>query len=406
MSTRLIASFACCAFALASAAPSDAATRTWTGTIDSYWDTPGNWDTGVPQTGDAAILNAGPNIELKDSTASLDTFNISNGLTLSTRGYRLKANNSNEGLLVIDGTGTTVFTQPAIGVFSLAIDTDDMLIANGARLDMADGIVQVDDQLTIGANGSITGFGTLDMRNDAARPEPILANSGTIEAIGGSLQIDTVNGGQLDLDGTGAEDGQGTLAVTQNTDTLTIDATLSDTFNGHMSVGMGNTIAFTQPLALSNATLSFVVGPEDTPQPGTPYTVITAPLVLGSFGSILADPYNGHIPYVTRVMTDRIEIITATEGDANADGQTDSIDLTTLASHWNTSGNTWSQGDFNNDGWVDSIDLYLLSRNWSADPQEPSSLSWIDALDVPEPASFGAFLIGLGTLAGRRCTRR
>jgi hypothetical protein len=76
-------------------------------------------------------------------------------------------------------------------------------------------------------------------------------------------------------------------------------------------------------------------------------------------------------------------------GDANLDGTVDLIDLSTLASNFDTAGSGWSTGDFNGDNAVDLIDLSTLASNF--DQSAPA---------VPEPAT--AALLGLAALALRR----
>lgn len=52
-------------------------------------------------------------------------------------------------------------------------------------------------------------------------------------------------------------------------------------------------------------------------------------------------------------------------GDLNGDGTVDALDLSTLLTNWNKTGQTAAQGDINGDGTVDALDLSTLLTNWS-----------------------------------------
>ncbi|QDU71874.1 family 16 glycosylhydrolase [Mucisphaera calidilacus] len=75
-------------------------------------------------------------------------------------------------------------------------------------------------------------------------------------------------------------------------------------------------------------------------------------------------------------------------GDANLDGVVDLLDLSVLASNFDTPGNGWSTGDFNGDISVDLLDLSTLASNFESSGS------------VPEPTSLA--LLGLSALALRR----
>jgi hypothetical protein len=68
------------------------------------------------------------------------------------------------------------------------------------------------------------------------------------------------------------------------------------------------------------------------------------------------------------------ELLNTTFGDTNLDGAVDLIDLSILATHFNTSNTGWEQGDFNADNTVDLIDLSTLAANFSPTPNIPTTL--------------------------------
>lgn len=99
----------------------------------------------------------------------------------------------------------------------------------------------------------------------------------------------------------------------------------------------------------------------------------------------------------------------ALPGDANQDGVVDGLDLTALASHWQSaSGMNWVNGDFTNDGKVNISDLLVLATHWSANQSLQAEMvaMGLGSVGVPEPLS-GAILMTLVAfgLCGRQ-TRR
>jgi hypothetical protein len=108
-------------------------------------------------------------------------------------------------------------------------------------------------------------------------------------------------------------------------------------------------------------------------------------------------------------------------GDATADGAVNFEDLVALAQNYNTTTGLmrWSQGDFTEDGNVDFADLVLLAQNYNtgtpvgAAPELAAAYGGAFASDwraaqaiaeagVPEPASVGVLLIGVGLVVRRR----
>ena len=67
-------------------------------------------------------------------------------------------------------------------------------------------------------------------------------------------------------------------------------------------------------------------------------------------------------------------------GDVNDDAMINSGDFATLASHFNSSGQSWTSGDFTGDGIVNALDFNALAKNYGT--SLPPSLG----AAVPEPA--------------------
>lgn len=77
-------------------------------------------------------------------------------------------------------------------------------------------------------------------------------------------------------------------------------------------------------------------------------------------------------------------------GDANLDQSVDLLDLSALASNFNSTGVGWAEGDFNGDTGVDLLDLSLLASSFGF------------AAVVPEPASLALLAAGAGAFGTRR----
>jgi hypothetical protein len=109
----------------------------------------------------------------------------------------------------------------------------------------------------------------------------------------------------------------------------------------------------------------------------------------------------------------------ARNGDANADGTVDFLDLSKLAQSYNvTDGQRrWSDGDFNNDGNVDFLDLSMLAQNYNTTgvqgaPAVPAGTSadfaadWAAAVaTAPEPSTIAVVSVVLLPILSRRRRR-
>src|SRR5262249_11456071 len=107
-----------------------------------------------------------------------------------------------------------------------------------------------------------------------------------------------------------------------------------------------------------------------------------AALGVGRFGGELVDSTSVLLRYTLA-------------GDANLDGNVDTIDFNNLAGNFGSTGKVWTQGDFNYDGIIDTVDFNLLASNFG------SVLSSANAL-VPEPAVFAPLAVPIAGLIHRR----
>jgi len=88
-------------------------------------------------------------------------------------------------------------------------------------------------------------------------------------------------------------------------------------------------------------------------------------------------------------------------GDANLDGQVDTIDVSILAANWGQH-TTWAAGDFDGSGIVDQLDAAILAANWGA---ATALYGESTATTVPEP-SCCVLLFGCSGAFVLRCRRR
>ncbi|HLX63441.1 MAG TPA: autotransporter-associated beta strand repeat-containing protein [Planctomycetota bacterium] len=166
------------------------ATRTWTaGGADTKWSTVANWDTGVPQAGDAVVIgNAG-------SAVNVD---VPVDITILTINRPVDVTISGAGPLGIRGGGITV-----TGSNNHTISCPVVLEANQSWI-LATGTLTVSGLISTTNNSSLSkgGPGTLLLTNAA-------------NSFGGTGKTITVSGGTLSVD-TDSELGNSANSVTLN----------------------------------------------------------------------------------------------------------------------------------------------------------------------------------------------
>ncbi|WP_145446759.1 hypothetical protein [Mucisphaera calidilacus] len=143
-------------------------------------------------------------------------------------------------------------------------------------------------------------------------------------------------------------------------------------------------------LSKSNPILDINFPNQYVPAPGQKYEVASytgdltgvfsnAPLP----GVPIDTTHNNEIALMIEYDTDNKDINLTTHyiGDANMDNAVNLLDLSTLASNFDTTPATWSMGNFNTDNTVDLLDLSALATNFgkgqTSQSQAPESFSSI-----------------------------
>ncbi len=238
---------ACVALAVAvtcGTPPGQAANVTWTGGNNSWVDGAGNNSNWSPQdepdADDVAIFNTNNSVSL-GSNNSVAGLNLSLGIDLDTNGFDLTV----AGPTSLAGANTNLF----IGGADSTLTAEDVTIAGGA-VELRGGTLTLNEPgllaaavLTINAAGDVVGNGTINL-DGPILVATMLNNNGTLSALARPANILlappartlTINGGnssaRVDLDGTG-ENG---LVTVQRNQTLEINATLADAFNGSLQM--------------------------------------------------------------------------------------------------------------------------------------------------------------------------
>jgi len=248
-----------------------AATITWS-TTDGTWVDNGSvllWSPAdEPDADDIARFNT-------DVTVTMGSVNMIAGLSMSASS-ELLMNGHNltvAGTATIGGTGTRL--QATTGSTLLA---ENISIGSGAKLLLSGGNAAVaidktlDGLFSIGAGGTLEGFGMVALLDTPASPAVLLRNEGTIFPIKppvpppfptsvhnpnppATLEIRPASANaRIDLDGT-TEAGTVTLADNQ---TLDLKVTMADAFSSTLTLQRNSVFNSTSPWTLDGGNLNFI----------------------------------------------------------------------------------------------------------------------------------------------------
>ena len=219
--------------------------RTWVGDDNDWVDggSTANWNPAdEPDADDEAIFSSGDSVDL-GSTNTVNGLSMSGGIALATNNFDLNV----DGLVQLTGANTDLF----IGGAASELNADDVTINSGSRVELSGGTLFVDDEglgavgfLTVNAGGTLTGHGTIQMADGSLVVSSLFNNNGTLTALSrptnilspppvGTLTISATGANaRIDLDGSGEN---GIVSVNRN-QTLDVNGTLADAFNGDMNM--------------------------------------------------------------------------------------------------------------------------------------------------------------------------
>lgn len=206
--------------------------KTWTPFFGSDdWHFGLNWDPGgVPDADDDVIISATNElVVLNDDTALVDSILLINGADIRTNGHTLNLNfTGNMGVMTLgNGVNLSRLELDAESSGGKAADIDILGIGDGGQLDMDGGLIEIDNQLFLGAGGEIVGRGTIDL----VRTGGVAATlDGSVDvAVGQTLTINATAGGEVDL-------GESELFIPVSA-TLDINANINGAYTGNMTLG-------------------------------------------------------------------------------------------------------------------------------------------------------------------------
>jgi hypothetical protein len=244
-------------------------TYLWNGFQGDDWNHGPNW-VQPPCTGICGIFSPGPNDDAIVANPSfgigvnltgdveVQSLEIGSGMNVRTDGFYFDVGGglfTSDSKLRIDGFGSRL---SVVGDGSPRIDlyTNQFQLTNGGVLRLiADAQVELTDIATsnVAPSSLILGNGSIRFGNVLGSSNTVFNNDGAIIPSFGDLTITAENNGKVNLDGAsgnGLVDVDDGDDVTSRSLTLTVDAQLSDNFDGIMRIGKGDRIHFTHPWQL------------------------------------------------------------------------------------------------------------------------------------------------------------
>jgi autotransporter-associated beta strand protein len=330
-----------------------------------------------------ATLNAGTLV----LSSSASTFA---GAAVLQSGYTVvKANNAlgsvagptavnTGGALVIDG-GINYSAAEPLALSGTGISSGGALISSGGNNTFA-------GPVTIAASASITANSDLTL-SAGIRGASDLTIGGTNTLASGGIRVTTLNVNNPRVETTAGRSSSKTSQIS----TLNLGSGTLDLNDNDLVVG-NTTAAAVRAQLISGQITSTVAASQANRALGS----AQASEVLGAVYPV---PFSG-----VQVQSGSDVVVRYTyRGDANLNGQVDSVDFNALAAAYGaTSGGVWKDGDFNYDDKINTLDFNYLAGNFNATPI-PSALPGATLGSVvPEPGSLSLIALGIAGLVARR----
>lgn len=320
---------------------------------------------------------------------------------------------------------------------------------NRGRLSLLGGFLEFTRQLINYEEGTITGRGTVVLRDEMQNRGRVLLSGGFTDfhgvirqegdgrliVAGGGLAtfFDEFvhNGAELrvaadstatffgDVTGTGSYTGTGTIqfegsffpgnspgTVTFGGDVVFGAASLLEMELSGIEPGGQHDQLLLEGAADLGGSLSISLVDGFLPEPGDAFVLMRYGQRSGEFDTVRFPDALAGMPWVLDYSTHELILTFGLAGDLNSDGTVDRADASVLATNFGAASDaTWSMGDFNRDGRVTIADLAILQRNFNQMAER------VEAQAVPEPSGFVSIVgeliaFGVWLSRGQKMPRR